>query len=103
MDTVTQGATAEAACSMFARLMKADPGMPDYAIRLSNAELRLSIDYMLYNTKDADSSAIEILTRARQRLVDLSVEAPGLKKRIVDNLASINANLETLRRQRPDS
>ena len=87
------------ACSIFASLMEADPGMADYVSRLSNAEGRLALDYMSYKTRDADETARETFMRARKRLIELNVEAPGLKKRIAGNIAAINGNLEKLNRR----
>ena len=83
--------------SILSALLASDPGMVDYVIRLSNAELILAIDYMY--TGDANQIALETLARARNRLTELTVESPGLKKRIIDNLASIDANIATLNRR----
>ena len=88
-----------AACSIFANLMHANPRKFDYVIRLSNAELRLSIGHMLHRTRDHDSTAIEILARARNRLTELTVESPGLKNRIIDELGTIDKNVDILKRR----
>ena len=85
-----------AACSILADLLDAEPGMADYAIRLSNAEGRLAVDHMSYKTSDADKIALEIFARARKRLIELD-DTPGLQNRIAENLTQIEKNAATLR------
>lgn len=88
------------ACSILAGLLDSDPEMADYAIRLSNAELRLSIDYM--NMREADQIALETLARARNRLTELQVKDPGLQNRVADILDSLDKNMAIVNRRVAD-
>lgn len=88
----------KAACKIFADMLGPEPEMAEYAIRLSNAEGLLSSDYMSYKTRDADKVALEILGRARQRLMKINGK-PSFQKRIADNLVSIDGNIAIVDRR----
>lgn len=84
-----------AACRTLSALLDTHPEEADHAVRLSNAEGWMASDYMHYRTVDANGIALEILSRARRRLLELDAP-PSLKHRIAANLTVINANIAKL-------
>ena len=90
------------ACMILADLLASEPGMAEYAIRLTNAEGQLASDYMSYKTSDTNESALEIFARARRRVADELNATPGQQNRIADIIAAIDKNVETLDRRGDD-
>lgn len=94
----------KAACMIFASLLYSEPGMVDYAMRLTYAEVHLASDYMLYKTSDANEIALEIFTRARNRVTKGLDATPPQQDRIIAIVSAIDKNVETLdRRNAPES
>ena len=84
-----------ASCSILKNLLDAEPGLAEYAIRLSRSQTRLGVAQMSYKTDDSDKYAIKSFQQAHERMTALqnSTGIEAREKDIVELLTSIDGNI----------